>query len=294
MPRSYSAPRLATALGLAVALFAGCKKTEPSSSPVPEMPTGPGPTGPGPVAAASEDPEVAAFIKAKGWETSTERRRSTESRIFKLAVGNPAKASDKLALTAEDYKMIAKSKAVQSLNLYAVDTTDDGLKTLAAMPQLVDIVIRGDKVTDDGIKALAAGCRGLEQVTLFGTKTVTDAGLKELATLPKIIDLDVRQCAITGAAFEAFADVKSLSHLKVWQNESFGDDGARAVSKVRSLRELWVEDTSVGDAGFQELLKLPALKELWLNDTKISQAVYEKAKADHPRIKMILFKYDNK
>src|SRR5262245_16299371 len=120
---SLRVARVAFGLFLAVGLSIGCsKKDEP-------QPTGPGPdSGRGQPKPGNpfegigkppenETPEVAAYVKQKGWKLFTDMRLSDGKKMVYMSVENKDKPFEKLALSADDYKMIAKSKSLQVLDL---------------------------------------------------------------------------------------------------------------------------------------------------------------------------------
>jgi hypothetical protein len=180
--------------------------------------------------AANEDPEVTAYVKKKGWTLFNDQRISDGKRLTYLSVPAPG------TLTADDYKMIARSKTAQVLDLRFAKTTDDGLKTVSAIPQLEGIIVGGDDVTDAGVKALA-GSRSLDNVSLF-TKKVTDAGVKALAALPNLRALYLGFMTLDGSAFEAFAGSKTLQSVTLEYVDGFTDEGAKNLAKLPNLNEL--------------------------------------------------------
>jgi hypothetical protein len=185
---------------------------------------------------AKEDPEVAEYFKKKGWPLINDIRIADGKRFTWLSVENRDKPFEEVVLTADDYKMIAKSKTVQELNVRKVKNTDDGLKAIAGIPQLEGIILGGDDVTDAGVKALAQ-CKSLERVTLV-TKKVTDAGVKELAALPKLRALYLGFMTITGSAFEAFAGSKTLEFITLEYVDGINDEGVKHLAKLPNLNEL--------------------------------------------------------
>lgn len=228
-------------LALAVAL-AGCGKKDEPAPAGSGMDTLPRPGGGGGAPGlppdlgkppTNEDPEVAAYFKQKGWTLMRDVRISDRKPLMYLAV-------ESKALGPDDVKMIAKSKALQVLNLASVACTDDVLKGVAGIPQMEGIIVNGEEVTDAGVKALAAS-KSLDNVTLFSTKKVTDAGIKELAALPKLQALNLSFLSITGSAFEAFAGPKPLTALTLDYADGLTDDGIKTLGKVTSLKELKIK-----------------------------------------------------
>src|SRR5262249_48505428 len=128
------------------------------------------------------------------------------------------------------------SKTVQVLDLHAVNNTDEGLKAVAGIPQLLGIIVGGDRVTDAGIKALAE-CKSLDSLSLM-TKKVTDAGVKELAALPNLEFLQLLGMTVNGSAFEAFADSKSLKVVNLEVVQGLTAEGTRNLARIPNLNEL--------------------------------------------------------
>jgi hypothetical protein len=271
-------------LGLSAWLVVGCQKKDTSSqvsdkgsgkdsSSGPQQVTPPGVPDQGTAKAntpgtpnsppATEDPEVAAFVKKKGWSLFRDMRILDGKMIVVLGVQNRDKPFEDVALTPDDYKMIAKAKTVQLLDLRTVKATDDGLKTVADMPQLEGIIVKGDDVTDAGIRALAK-CRSLDNVSLLFTKKVTDAGVKELAALPKLQILSLSGLTLTGSAFEPFAGSKTLKFVTLDYVDGLTDDGAKNLAKLPNLDALKIGrgfgETKLTAAGIKAIVdaRLPA------------------------------------
>lgn len=247
------------AFALALAALVGCQKQDAVPTPTPGQPApqpgAPKPGAPKPgvpkgdspkgappagqlgAAPTDEDPEVMAYAKAKGWRIYTDMRIADGKRLVYLDVEDAKKPFDTVTATADDYKMMAKSKAAQVLNLTRVKCTDEGLKLIAASPRLEGIIVNGEGVTDAGLKALA-GCKTLESVTVMSAEKVTDAGVKELAALPKLQALHLAFTKADGSAFEAFAGARALTALTIDYASDLTDAGAKHVAKLPNLNEL--------------------------------------------------------
>jgi Leucine-rich repeat (LRR) protein len=198
---------------------------------------------PAAVKISDEDPEVAAYFKSKGWSLKSDVRISDFKRLNYLNVEKPGNFFEHVELTADDYKMIAKSKSLQVLNLGKVKTTDEGLKSVAGIPQMENIIIDGEGVTNAGMKALAAS-QSLDTVALSNVKNVTDAGIKELAALPRLQSLILMFCTLDGSAFEAFAGSMTLKSVSLVLVEGFTDVGAGFLAKLPNLTELKISTMS--------------------------------------------------
>jgi hypothetical protein len=243
---------------------------------------------------AAEDPEVAAYLKSKGWSPMRDWRIFDGKLMIIVSVVNPARPYEHIRITLDDYKMLARSRTVQGLNLHTVKNTDEGLKLVAGIPQLETIVVGGDDVTDAGVKELAR-CRSLDCVEL-STKKVTDAGIKELAALPKLQALSLRHMTLTASAFKAFAGsrtlrwvsleyvnaadaaVKELAALPNLQKLSLTGmtltgSTFEAFAGSRTLRSVILESVNgFTDDGARHLARLPNLDELKINDRSFGEA----------------------
>jgi hypothetical protein len=210
-----------------------------------------------------EDPEVADFVKSKGWSLHRDIRISDHKPLVYLTVENKDKPFEDVAITADDLKKIAKSKSMQVLDLRHVkNMTDDWVKLLAGIPQLESVILNGDAITDAGMKSLAQAT-SLEDVVLF-TKSVTDEGVKELAKLPKLRSLFFLGLKLTGSCFEAFAGSKTLKSVTLEMVDGFTDEGAKHLAKLPNLDELKVEggfrESKLTAAGIKAIVdaRLPA------------------------------------
>lgn len=198
---------------------------------------------------AGEDPDVAQYCKKKGWTTYGDERISDGTMLTALSVEQPKKRFENFALSPDDYKMLARLKTVQVLNLNWVKTTDDGLKTIARNPRWEGILLKGEDFSDAGLKALVA-CKSLERVHLISAENVTDGGIKELAALPKLRALDLLSTKITGSAFEAFAGHETLELLRLDYAEHLTDEGIKHLAKLPKLDDLEIH------GGFSQKPKL--------------------------------------
>jgi hypothetical protein len=249
---------------------AGCSRQGPSSAseanpPPIVVPSSPTRTPPAPLGVgipAAEGPEVAAFLKKKGWSPFRDFRIADGKPQVFLKVEHPDRPLQEIAITPDDYRMIARSRTVEVLDLRKVKNTDEGLKILAGIPQLTGIIIAGDDVTDAGVQELA-NCRSLDSVTLM-TKKVTDAGIQALAALPKLRTLYLLGLTLDGSCFRAFAEPGTLRSLTLEYVQGFGDAGARHVAKLPNLDELKIStgfgEKKLTSAGIKAIVdaRLPA------------------------------------
>lgn len=193
-----------------------------------------------------EDPEVLSHCKKKGWNLWNDRRLIDGRSMVCMAVEKPDKSWEDFTITAEDVKMIARSKTVQHIDIRKAKNLDDAaLKILAGIPQLEGIIIGGE-VTDAGLQTLGK-CKSIHTVGLLSAKKITDAGVKEIAALPKLEVVFLESMTFTGAGFEPLAGSKTLRWVHMRFIEGFTDEGARFLANIPSLVELKI-DTSFSES----------------------------------------------
>ena len=124
---------------------------------------------------------------------------------------------------------------VSDLNLTARKITDEGLKEVAKLYKLEQLIMtQCTKITDEGLKEVAK-LQNLEELWLASTE-ITDEGLKEVAKLQNLIRLSLASTEIT-------------------------DEGLKEVAKLQKLTVLWLKETKITEAGVAELKKaLPNCK----------------------------------
>jgi internalin A len=203
--------------------------TRPEKPKTPELPTD---------VSAEEDPEVFAYFRKRGWYLSrSERPVDGVRRVYLVARGT---------LSDEDFKMIARSKSLQVLDLTQANTTDGTLQAVAAVPRLEGVFVKGNNVTDAGVQALARS-RSLSIVALVQTEKVTGKGVKELATLPNLRMLVASFVTLDESAFEALGGAKTLEFLALHYVNGMNDEGVRHLANLPDLNVLKLDSGYVGN-----------------------------------------------
>ncbi|HEX5271354.1 MAG TPA: hypothetical protein VFW33_12735 [Gemmataceae bacterium] len=167
-------------------------------------------------------------------------------------------------VTDETFKQLSGFKKLDYLSLESTKITAAGLDAIAGLP-IKHIGLQGIELTEDAFKALGK-MTSLEVLWLSRAKMKAE-WLKHVAALPKLRDLN-----LLGADFD--------------------DAAAKYVVTMPGLKSLTLNDTKLGDAGFTELLKAPQLESLYMDGTKVTKEVYQKAKKDHPKLRLYYYAYD--
>jgi internalin A len=127
----------------------------------------------------------------------------------------------------------APGKPVVAVSFASTDLTDDGLKeiagSLAALKGLKSLDLYATEVTDAGLKQLA-GLSGLQVLRLSATK-ITDAGMKHLKELKNLRELNLNVTKITDKGVNELATLKSLRRLLLLGSD-VSDKGFTAIRQA--------------------------------------------------------------
>ena len=124
-------------------------------------------------------------------------------------------------------------------------------------------------VTDETLKEIA-GLKDLVALYLDNTK-VTDAGMPELAKLKRLISLHLSRTQITDASVKYFACHKSMQWLDLMDTK-ITDEGLKELADLNKLTYLNLVNTKVTDAGLQNLAGLTKMHTLELIGTQVTDA----------------------
>ncbi|MCR9119528.1 MAG: hypothetical protein NXI22_21555 [bacterium] len=176
-----------------------------------------------------------------------------------LSINNP-EAGD-AHLTA-----IPQLKGVTHLQLYSMPITDDGLKRVAAMGQLVELRIDSGDLTDAGLTHLA-GLTKLQELDL-ACPQITDAGLASLSNLSELTLLRLSNTAIEGSGL---ASLSKLSKLKTLRLDGTAVTGP-ALGQLAPLKSLQTLDLAIADVDSVSALSNDQLENLNLTFTAVDEA----------------------
>ena len=155
--------------------------------------------------------------------------------------------------------------------------TDAGLKLLHNFPRLKSwqgdestrLLIDGP-FTNAGLASLA-GLEGVFDLDLFWHVTgITSAGFAHLAGLPNLGSLGADSTLSDDEAMRHFAAIPRLRKLRA-QGTVATDDGFEALSRSRTLEQLWTRETPhLGSRGFLALSRMPKLRDLGVSCKLVS------------------------
>jgi internalin A len=166
------------------------------------------------------------------------------------AAGNSVKLEKDGTLSAI---MFAKSEKL----------TDSDFEKLGDLKELTKLTFYGDCKMTDAQAAHVGKLGTLEELAINGT-ALSDAGFKEFAKLKNLRSLTIwhlgwQNKSLTGTGFAALADCPKLERFN-FSGSTVGDDGLKAIVKVKTLTEVVCYHTRITDAGLKNLKELPKLK----------------------------------
>jgi hypothetical protein len=157
--------------------------------------------------------------------------------------------------------------------------TDAGLRWLHNFPRLktwqgdenTRLLIDGP-FTNAGLASLA-GLEGVFDLDLFWHVTgITSDGFAHLAGLPNLGSLGADATLSDDVAMGHFAAIPQLRKLRA-QGTVATDEGFEALSRSRTLEQLWTRETPhLGSRGFMALSRMPALRSVGVSCKQVSDA----------------------
>jgi hypothetical protein len=174
-----------------------------------------------------------------------------------------------------EQNIVILTSSLQVLKLGWTSITNLGLKHIANLASLVELNLSNTNITDSAIHHLA-NLKSLEILGLGWTK-ICGEGLPHLANLKSLVKLDLNFTCIRDSRY--LADFVALEIIDL-NATGITDDGAKALGKIQSLREVWLDETNITDFGLQHLLHLPFLdpNKVHVSSTGVSQVGLENFK----------------
>ena len=175
-------------------------------------------------------------------------------------------------VTEEVMKEVAALPKLTFLSLIDSNVTNAGLAHLSKSLQWV-YINKKSRVTDEGMKHLAR-LPELISLRLHGFP-LTAVGLRHLSVLPKLADLTLSGPTIGDEEIAALSGFPQLDRLGL-NETSFKDKGAASFCKIPKLENLGLVKCEITGVGLSELAKCPRLVRLsFVQCEKITSAGFQ-------------------
>jgi hypothetical protein len=150
-------------------------------------------------------------------------------------------------ISDDDLQIISQLDQITSLNLDGSKRiTNNGLRYLARMPQLRELVM-GGQFTDRGLEALAH-LRELRVFKMFWQGNITDQGVANLKFCDHLEEVDLLGSNVGDGAIAALAGKPGLRQFKTGRNVS--DDGLALLHQFPSFKTSQAEEPGYGLMSF--------------------------------------------
>jgi hypothetical protein len=176
-------------------------------------------------------------------------------------------------LTDADYQRLGTLMHLKQLTFYGnCKMTDANAEHIGKLATLEELAINGTALSDDGFKHLGklAQLRKLIFWHLGWQKVpITGSGFAELASCPKLETFGFAGSTIGDDGLKALARVKQLKHLELYHTR-VTDAGLAHLKALADLRSINVGpqfSMRLGDAGLATLATIPTLEKITYGET---------------------------
>lgn len=172
-------------------------------------------------------------------------------------------------VTDEQLRHLAGLHNILTLRIRHGQVTDEGMKYLAGLNNLRVLDLSGQPITGKGVRRLG-GLARLETLHLGWTQT-DDEGLETLGRLSQLTDLDLSSCPVTDRGINALAGLANLRTLELRGTQILGP-GLAALARLTSLRRLSLDCLPITDEHVAVLAALPVLHTLSLRQSRVGNS----------------------
>ena len=152
------------------------------------------------------------------------------------------------------FDILAQFRSVERLDLPNVNLSADSAARLASLPKLSFLNLPAAKLPLEAVKQISRS-RSLEQFRC-PESTLDDKSLMSLSALSNLTAVDLSDCSsISNKSIPYLSACRRLKFLKL-AGESIDDDTLKAISGIKSLRILGLNNTAISDAGVEQLAGL--------------------------------------
>ncbi|WP_197454727.1 SUMF1/EgtB/PvdO family nonheme iron enzyme [Stieleria varia] len=151
--------------------------------------------------------------------------------IASLRLLNQLSLRDISTLSDSDFATLGRLRQLERLELFETKAGDQTVAACNGLNQLRTLVIDGDALTDNGLQTIA-DIPSLHELYIRGNSQITDQGLQSLWRLPNLRQLELRGTAITGTGLAALCELPKLRDLQI-DGDGLSDAGRQVVTQLQ-------------------------------------------------------------
>jgi hypothetical protein len=163
---------------------------------------------------------------------------------------------------------------------YADQFTDEALRIVADLPQLIELRVVSTSVGDQQLKTFSHSSQ-LESLALVSPR-LTDECLLRLASLRNLNALLLGDGRFSASGLQHLTDLKQLKLLTL-KSSHIAENGWPTIAQIRSLEMLSLEDTGASNEDLEVLASLPNLWNLYLAGSELDNRLLSRLR-DFPKL----------
>ncbi len=164
--------------------------------------------------------------------------------------------------------MFGKAKWIIFLDLEECTFNNKDFETLAPLPKLLKICLRGSNFNDEGAAGLTK-CGKLTHISVGGT-SLTDKGVASLCALKDLNFVDFNSINITDKGLKSLGGVKGLTHVDLKGDTAVTNEGLKYLRNC-PISEIGLNDNpNIDDNALETLSQFPHLSKAMLANTNVT------------------------
>ncbi len=201
--------------------------------------------------------------------------------VAELPSADAAESSAELSL-AEQIAAVRRGESTRIL-LEREVLDDDNLNALSKLASLTDLLLdnSASQFSIMGIATLAE-MPNLQHLRIRG-RGIDDAGLREMAKIKRLRILNVPHGSFSNDGLEYLADAPHLEHFR-FGSPRVTDEGMKTIARWPAIRMLHLIDVPITDAGLAELARIERLQSLYIDGGRITDAGWDALFRDRPKL----------
>jgi hypothetical protein len=185
----------------------------------------------------------------------------------------------------EEMRMLAMLGSVDTLSMWDVEISPEGMKCLGSLRDLRFLVMKNTSFGDSECRIL----RKEHLTEIWASKTeITDLGLSSLSEAESLAYLEVDGTNISDAGLSTIGKMKELKDLDISECQ-VTDRGIRQLSGLEKLEKVRINRTLVTEDCFQVFDRMPKVHDIRALGCNISENAADRLKDSKQRAGVILF-----